>query len=84
MALGLLLFKHMLRGLMVLWPVCLVLMLVLLTPGGQHHASHYYLALLPGSLLWLFVFIRGARRDYQRVVNGRLLNKGYVARLLFR
>lgn len=82
-ALGLLIVKHMVRGLMVLWPIYLLLVLLMVVPKGEHQGL-YYLALLPGLLMWIYVFIRGARRDCARVVNGRLLKKGYVATLLFK
>lgn len=75
--------KHMVRGLMVLWPIYLLFVVLMVLPTGEHQGL-YYLALLPGLLMWVYVFIRGARRDYARVVNGKLLNKGYAAVLLFK
>jgi hypothetical protein len=82
-ALALLIIKHMVRGLMVVWPIYLLLIVLMVIPKGQYYGL-YFIALLPGLIFWIYVFIRGAMRDYARVVKGRLLNKGYVARLLFK
>ena len=72
--------RHFLHGLMLTWPFFLLL------GAGLFHADSvlFYLLLaflVPGLLGWLLIYGKGARRDYERLVRGRILHKGYLRSL---
>ena len=75
-----LVLKHVLRGLLLIWPAYLVLLLLMSVPGMWN--SLYFLLLMPGLLVWLFIYTKGAKLDYSRQVNGQLLGKGFLKHIM--
>ncbi len=76
-----LLLKYLLRGMLVIWPVYIVIAAVLLLPQTRQYFS--YLALLmPGLLVWLLIYLKGARTEYRQHIEGRLLDKRYISALI--
>ncbi len=80
-AMLLLVVKHLGRGLVMIWPVYLVGLALLLLPG-VNDTLWYLLALTPGVIGWLLIYLRGVRRDYAQQVAGRLLEAGDYRKLL--
>jgi hypothetical protein len=80
-AMLLLVVKHLGRGLVMIWPVYLVGLALLLLPG-VNDTLWYLLALTPGVIGWLLIYLRGVRRDYKQHVAGRLLEAGDYRKLL--
>ena len=73
--------RHFLNGLMLTWPFFVLLGV------GLFHADDllFYLLLaflVPGLSGWLWIYGKGARRDYNRKVKGTILEKGFLRRLL--
>ena len=81
LALMLLGFKHMLRGLAFSWPAYVLGLAAFYS--GQVHALAYLLLLVPALALSLVILARGVRDDYHSRVNGVLLDGGFVRGLLF-
>jgi len=77
-----LIIKHSLRGLFFLWPAYVVLVALLLLPWVQERAL-YLFALLPGMLVWFYIYARGARMDYQHYVHEQILDKNFIKKILF-
>ncbi len=77
-----LLTKHMARGLLIIWPAYLVLLAGLLFPQVREYLW-YFLALAPGLLVWLLIYLRGARLEYRQSVHGFILDKGFIKQLMF-
>jgi len=76
-----LLLKYLLRGMLVIWPVYIVIAAVLLLPQTRQYFS--YLALLmPGLLIWLLIYLKGARTEYRQRIEGHLLDKRYISELI--
>ncbi len=81
-AVTLLVIKHLGRGLVMIWPVYVVVLALWLVPGvGERW--WYVLALAPGVIGWLLIYLRGVRRDYARHIAGRLLEPEDYRKLLF-
>ena len=79
-AMLLLIVKHLLRGLLILWPVYVVFITVLLL-SDMHQYLWYFLTLLPGLFIWLMIYIKGARLEYNQSVNGLILENGFIKQL---
>jgi len=76
-----LLLKYLVRGMLVIWPVYIVIAAVLMLPQTRQYFS--YLALLmPGLLVWLLIYLKGARTEYRQRIEGRLLDKRFVSELI--
>jgi hypothetical protein len=73
--------KHGLRGLLFSWPLYLLPLAAKLLQAT--YLPLIVLLLLPGLALSAVILLRGVREDYARFVNGRILQPGYPARLLF-
>ncbi len=80
-AVALLVVKHLGRGLVMIWPVYVVLLALWLVPGVRER-WWYVLALAPGVIGWLLIYLRGVRRDYAQRVRGRLLEREDYRKLL--
>ena len=72
--------KHFLHGFVLTWPFFVILGAGLLFSSS---IPFYLLAifLFPGLFAWLLIYGRGARRDYNRLVNGKILEKGFLRTL---
>ncbi len=79
----LLVLKHLLWGWIFALPIALMLAALLFLPVGEGRLF-YLLMLAPGVLIWLRVYLKGARSDYALHVQGRLLGKGFLRKLLWR
>jgi len=63
---------HFMRGALIASPIYLVILALAYSPLAEQHP--WYLALLlPGTLGWGWVLIRGARSDYRRLIEWRLM-----------
>ena len=83
LAAGLLLTaKHGLRGLLFSWPVYLLAVAGIYASGWLR--ALLWVIALPGVGLSLLILQRGIREEYQSRVNGRLLQRGALRRLLQR
>ncbi len=71
-AAALLIAIHFMRGALIASPLYLVILALAYSPLAEQHS--WYLALiLPGALGWGWVLVNGARSDYRRLIEGRLL-----------
>ena len=73
--------KHGLRGVLFSWPLYLMPLAAWLLKA--HYLPLILLLLLPGVWLSVVILTRGVREDYQRLVDGQILRRGYPGRLLF-
>ncbi len=81
LAMLVLLLKYLVRGMLVIWPVYIVIAAIMLLPQSRQYVP--YLALLtPGLVVWLLIYLKGARMEYRQRVEGRLLDKGFISELL--
>ena len=81
LAMLVLLLKYLVRGMLLIWPAYIVIAAVLLLPQTRQYFS--YLALLmPGLLVWLLIYLRGARTEYRQRIEGRLLDKRFISELI--
>ncbi len=71
-ALFLLIIKHSLRSVMLMWPVYLLISVVIVMPLNNEY-FFYILALLPGLLLWCTLYYSAILREYRTFVAGRVL-----------
>ncbi|VAX06814.1 hypothetical protein MNBD_GAMMA25-1452 [hydrothermal vent metagenome] len=78
----LLMVKHILRGLFYIWPVYLILIALLFLPVSSNRLIFLSL-LLPGLLVWLFIYLKGARADYNQLVHEQILEKGFIRKLIW-
>ncbi len=39
--------------------------------------------LLPGLLVWFFIYLKGARADYNLLVHEQILEKGFIRKLIW-
>ena len=76
-----LLLVYMLRGLLILWPVYVLVVVGIVYPQTARYLT-YLLAVAPGVLLWLAIYVAGARKDYIQRVQGHILKQGYLSDLL--
>jgi hypothetical protein len=79
-AMLLLVAKHLLRGFIILWPVYVVFLALLLLSDMQQYLW-YFLTLLPGLFIWLMIYIKGARLEYNQSVNGLILGNDFIKQL---
>ncbi|NOZ37910.1 MAG: hypothetical protein GXP11_07575 [Gammaproteobacteria bacterium] len=42
----------------------------------------FLFVLMPGLLVWLLIYVKGARDDYYQCVRGQLLEKGFIMTIL--
>ena len=81
LAMLVLLLKYLVRGMLLIWPAYIVIAAVLLLPQTRQYFS--YLALLmPGLVVWLLIYLRGARTEYRQRIEGRLLDKRFINDLI--
>lgn len=73
--------KHGLRGVLFSWPLYLMPLAAWLLKA--HYLPLILLLLLPGVWLSFVILTRVIREDYQRLVDGQILRRGYPGRLLF-
>jgi len=81
LAMLVLLLKYLLRGMLVIWPAYIVIVAVLLLPQTRQYFS-YLVLLMPGLLVWILIYLKGARTEYQQRIEGRLLEKRFVSELI--
>jgi len=77
-----LIIKHGLRGVIFLWPVYVLVVALMFLPWMQERML-YLLALVPGMLVWFYIYVRGARLDYYQSVHERILDKDFIRKLVF-
>jgi hypothetical protein len=77
----LLCIKHGLRGMLFSWPLYLLPLAAWLLQA--RYLPLILLLLLPGLAISGLILLRGVREDYDRLVEGCILQPGYPARLLF-
>lgn len=77
----LLMLKHILRGLFYIWPVYLILAVLLFLPVSANRLIFLFV-LMPGLLVWFFIYIKGARADYNLHVHEQILEKGFIKKLI--
>jgi len=76
----LLTLKHVLRGLLYIWPVYLILAALFLLPLSADRLIFLFV-LMPGLLLWFLIYLKGARADYYQHVHEQILDKGFIRKL---
>lgn len=76
-----LVLKHILRGLIFIWPVYLIFVAILILPVSADRMI-FLLVLLPGLLIWFFVYVKGAQADYHHYVHEQILEKGFIRKLI--
>jgi hypothetical protein len=74
--------KHILRGVLFSWPLYMLALAVYSLP----HIPVWFMLvfLLPALYVSWVILRRGIREDYSNLVDGYLLQSGYLGRLLFR
>lgn len=77
-----LIIKYVGCGLILIWPVYLLLVLLLLSPVSAEYIW-YTLAFIPGLAFWLSIYLKSARKEYRRLVKDHVLKKGFVRELMF-
>lgn len=77
-----LIVKYVSCGLILIWPVYLLLALLLLSPVSAEYIW-YTLAFIPGLVFWLSIYLKSAQNEYCRLVKDHVLNKGFVRELMF-
>lgn len=76
-----LVLKHALRGLLIIWPVFAVLgALMFLSLTANEWV--YLLVLAPGVLAWFYIYLKGAHKDYKQCVHEQILEKGFIKNLI--
>ena len=73
--------KHIVRGLITIWPLYAVLLALFFLQVND--AWWYTVTLLPGASIWFLIYIKGIRRDYQLLVRNQILKPGFIQQLLF-
>ncbi|MBL4712351.1 MAG: hypothetical protein JKX75_07635 [Gammaproteobacteria bacterium] len=81
MAAIILVFKHVLRGLLFSWPLYLLALAAYSIPDGS--VWLVFLMLVPAMYVSWTILNRGIREDYGNLVEGYLLRSGYLGRMLF-
>lgn len=77
-----LLVKYIGCGLILVWPVYLLLLLLILSPISVEYI--WYIAVfIPGTIFWLRIYLKSAFKEYRRLVKNRILNKGFIRELIF-
>ena len=76
----LLMLKHILRGLLYIWPVYLILVALFLLPLSADRLIFLFV-LMPGLLVWFLIYLKGARVDYHQHVHEQILDKGFIRKL---
>jgi len=74
--------KYISCGLILIWPVYLLLLLLILSPVSSEY-FWYTMVLIPGMIFWLSIYLKSARKEYLRLVKNHILNKGFVRELMF-
>ena len=72
-----LLVKYASCGLILVWPVYVLLLLLLLSPVSSEYIW-YTVVLIPGMIFWMSIYLKSARREYFRLVKNHILIKGFV------
>lgn len=73
--------KHGLRGLLFSWPLYLLALAATTLPG---QASWVFIVLLvPAVMVSWRILSRGIREDYQTMIEGSLLQSGFLGRMIF-
>ena len=75
-----LLLKYLVRGLVIIWPAYLIAIALLLLPGADRYL-YYFMMLVPGVVVWLLIYMKGARDDYAMRVDGQILEQGFIKEL---
>ena len=78
---GILVLKHVLRGLLFSWPLYLLALAAYSIPDGSVWVV--LLLLLPAMYISWGILNKGIREDYEHIVYGYLLRSGYIGRLMF-
>jgi hypothetical protein len=73
--------KHSLRGILFSWPLYLLPVSAWLLQA--RYLPLILLLLLPGIYISAAILVRGVREDYNRLVDGYILRRGYAGRLVF-
>lgn len=81
LAVGVLILKHALRGLLFSWPAYVLGLAAY--HSGAVHAVVYLLLLIPALGLSVVILVRGVRDDYRARVKGLLLQHGFARALVF-
>ena len=77
-----LLIKYISCGLILVWPVYLLLILLILSPVTAEYIW-YTLAFIPGLVFWLRIYLKSAVKEYRRLVKNHILKKGFMRGLIF-
>ena len=75
-----LMLKYLVRGLVIIWPAYVIALALLLVPGAENYL-YYFMMLLPGAVVWLLIYMKGARHDYATRVDGHILKQGFIKEL---
>lgn len=81
-AMAALIIKYISCGLILIWPIYLLLLLLLLSPVSSEYIW-YTVFFIPGAVFWLRIYLRSAFKEYRSLVKGHILNKGFVRELMF-
>ncbi len=72
--------KHFLGGMLLIWPLSMIFFAALITTELMSTLLFILLA-LPGVFAWAYIFLSGARKDYDRLVRDQILDRGFMRRL---
>ena len=76
-----LVIKHALRGILFSWPLYMLTLAAISVPGASKLL--FILLLIPGLYVSWVILSRGVKEDYEDLVDGYILNSGYLGRILF-
>lgn len=77
-----LMIKYISCGLILIWPVYVLFLLLILSPVSSEY-YWYTLVFIPGLIFWLSIYLKSARKEYQRLVKNHILYKGFIRELIF-
>lgn len=81
-AMFVLIIKYISCGLILIWPVYLLLLLMILSPAASEYLW-YSVFFIPGAIFWLKIYLKSAFKEYKRLVKNHILSKGFVGGLIF-
>ena len=81
-AIVVLVIKYMSCGLILIWPVYLLLLLLVLSPVSSAYIW-YTLFLIPGLIYWHSIYMKSVSKEYRRLIKDHVVNKGVFRELIF-
>jgi len=81
MAITMLVIKHVLRGVLFSWPLYMLAYAVFVIPEVPLVFSSVFI--IPGIYISWVILSRGVTEDYKKLVDGYILQSGYLGRILF-